>query len=320
MHSDPAEDWTTPYPLPTFVLLLPFALFPPRVAQPLFAATEIAVVLAAVVALSRAILAVPRRDAPLAVAFVAASQPLWVLIAGGNASGFAASFFAFAVATLLSGGPVLAGVLLTGILLKPHLFLVGVPALVAASAVADRRRLLLAAGASAAVLLGVTFALEPGWVGEWLREASRLQDSSASNATGWTIARPLLGDFRPVSAALTLVVVLAFAAWWIRVRPPLALGVAAAMPVSVLIAPHGWSYDYIALLPTLVVAVAFASALPRRPVALVVLALFVVLVPWLLQVLAFQRNAEDLSAWWLVAVEIAILAASSSARLREAFH
>src|SRR2546425_8796131 len=50
---DLATDWTTPYPLWTFVLLLPFALLPIGLSAPVFAVTQVAAVLAATWALAR---------------------------------------------------------------------------------------------------------------------------------------------------------------------------------------------------------------------------------------------------------------------------
>jgi len=297
-------DWTTPYPLPTFVALLPFAVFPLRIAGPLFAAAQVALLVGAVLALAAAVLPRPRRDAGVALALVASSQPFWVLIAGGNVTGFAAAACGLALASLLTGRPRLAGALLAGCLVKPHLFaFVAIVLLVGAPRHA-RRRLVIGGLVGAAVLVVPAFILQPGWVGDWLREAGWLQETSASNATGWTIARPFVADFRLWSALLIGACVAGFIAWWVRARPELSRLVAAALPVSVLIAPHGWSYDYIALVPSVVVGVAIASESARRIVGLLVLAVLVVLGPWILYLVAFRRNGEDLSAWLLVAAEV----------------
>ncbi len=304
---DPANDWTTPYPLWTFVALLPFALFPLNIAEPLFATAQVGMLVGATLALGAVVLARPRRDLPMAVALVLASQPLAVLVAGGNVTGFAAAAFTFALAALASGRPRVAGLLLAACLVKPHLFVLGSIAMLVA--VPPKQRLRIVAGALLGALLLVTptFVLQPGWVGDWLREAGRLQSSSASNATGWTIARVLTPDFQLPSAVIVAACVAALVAWWWRVRPDLPRLVAGAMPVSVLVAPHGWSYDYIALLPTLVVGLALASGARMRAFALGGVALFAVLAPWVLYIVAFRRNGEDLTALLLMAVEIAII-------------
>jgi hypothetical protein len=106
-----------------------------------------------------------------------------------------------------------------------------------------------------------------------------------------------------------LACVAALAVWWWRARPGTLHLVAGALPASVLVAPHGWSYDYIALLPTLVAGVALASGARARGPALAAVALLAVVVPWALYVVATGRNGEDLSAIALIAAEAAIIAA-----------
>ena len=304
---DPAIDWTTPYPLPTFVALLPFALLPLDLAEPLFATAQVALLLGAVLALAALVCAHPRRDAALLLALVAASQPLWLLVAGGNATGYATASFTFSLAALLSGRPGLAGLLLVGVIVKPHLFVIAVPALLVGAPA--RQRLPFATGAAlgAFMLIAPAFALQPTWVGDWLREAGRLQSSSFSNATGWTLARSFTDDFVLPSALLVATSVAALAAWWRIARPDLVRLVAASLPVSVFAAPHGWSYDYIALLPTLVVGIALASAAKARALVLAGLAVLTVAAPWALYIVASRRNSEDLSALLLVAVEILLI-------------
>ena len=301
-------DWTTPYPVPTFIALLPFAVFPLRMAEPLFVAVQVAMVFGASLSLASAILARPRRVAPIVLALVVGSQPFWVLVAGGNVTGFAAAFFTLGLAAVASGRARLAGVLLAGCLLKPHLFALGAVVLFLVTPAGERRRLVSGAALGAALLLIPAFVLDPGWIAEWSREASRLQQTSASNATGWTIARPFISDFRLASAIVIVLAVGGLGAWWMRARPALPGLMAAAMPVSVLVAPHGWSYDYIAALPTIVVMSGVASASRHSMVALSALVAFAVFAPWALYIVAFQRNGEDLSAWLLVAAEVAVIA------------
>lgn len=303
---DPASDWTTPYPLWTFVMLLPFALAPLSVAAPLFAVTQVAAVLSAAWLFARTVVAA--RAVPLALALVACAQPLWSLIAGGNVTGFAAAAFTVALWAALRGRPGLAGLALAGTLLKPHLFVIGSIALVAAAPPSARPRLIGFAALGALALILPSFALQPGWVGPWLTAVTHLQTTSLSNATGWTIARPFTSDFVPWSAAVVGASLLAFALWWYRARPSALALVAAALPISVLVAPHGWTYDYIVLVPTAVVAVAIASAAHRRVAALVAAVVLVSILPWVLNVVAFARNGEELSAFVLIVAALAAFA------------
>jgi hypothetical protein len=312
---DPSLDWTTPYPLPAFVALLPFALLPLSIAAPLFATTQLALLFGAALALAAVVARSP--SAPravgtpglLPVALVAASEPLWLLVAGGNATGFAAAAFTFALAAVLSRRALLAGLLLAGLVIKPHLFVLAVLALIAGTPAQLRTRLLAGAAAGTLALVVPAFVLQPGWVGDWLREAGRLQASSFSNATGWTIARPFTADFLIPSALVVVACVVALVAWWWRARPGTLHLVAGALPASVLVAPHGWSYDYVALLPTLIAGIALASGARMRGLALVAVALPAVVVPWALYIVATRRNGEDLSALVLIAAELAIIAA-----------
>ena len=65
------------------------------------AAAQVALLVGAVLALAAAVLPQPRRDAGVALALVASSQPFWVLIAGGNVTGFAAAACGLALALLV---------------------------------------------------------------------------------------------------------------------------------------------------------------------------------------------------------------------------
>ncbi|HUQ41434.1 MAG TPA: glycosyltransferase 87 family protein [Candidatus Limnocylindrales bacterium] len=304
---DPATDWTTPYPLWVFLLLVPFALVPLAVAAPLFALTQIALVLAATFALATVVLRQSPGRVPFAVVSVAASQPLWALTYGGNVTGFAAAGLTAALAALLTGRAFLAGVLLAGCLLKPHLFLVAAIAMVFAARSDQRRPLAIGAIGSALVLLAISFALDPGWVPGWLRAASRLQETSFSNASGWTILRPVTTQFVGPSAAIVIACVAALAVWWRRTRPTPLRAVAAALPVSVLLAPHAWSYDYIVLVPVVVWGFLVASVARVPALASLAVVVFAVALPWILNVVAFARNGEDLSAWLLVAAEVLLI-------------
>lgn len=307
---DPATDWTTPYPLWTFVIFLPIAIFPLGFAAPLFAVLQIALVLSATAVLARTLLLDARRRLPVVLALMAASEPLWILTVGGNISGFVAAAAAGAVAAIITRRALVGGLLLSLCLLKPHLFVLGAIALFIGSPSDQRRPLVIGAGAGALALVAPTLALRPGWVPEWLRAASRLQDTSLSNASGWTIARPFTPDFILPSGLVVVAAVLALVMWWWRARPALPSLVAAAFPASVLAAPHTWSYDYIVLIPTVVAGVAIAAQARASVLGLAANALFFVLVPWLLYVVAVARNGEDLTAWLLVAAEALMIAFS----------
>jgi hypothetical protein len=206
-------------------------------------------------------------------------------------------------------------VLLAGCLLKPNVFAVAAIALVLGVRRDDRRPLLAGAAAATLAIVLPTFALRVDWVPQWLAAVSHLQATSMSNATGWTIARPLGSDAAIWSAAVVAVSVLAFVIWWRRARPDVVTLIAAALPVSVLASPHGWSYDYVALVPTAVAGLGSAYAARSRVIALMAVVLVATVIPWVMNVVAFGRNGEDLSAPILVVAEVFVLAGAIRARV-----
>jgi hypothetical protein len=165
-----------------------------------------------------------------------------------------------------------------------------------------------AGGATLAIVLS-TFVVRSDWIPQWLTAISRLQATSMSNATGWTIARPLASDFVVWSALVVATCVVALFVWWRRTGADVATLVAAALPVSVLAAPHGWSYDYIALVPTVVVGVRAAYQTRVRPIGLAAVAIVATVLPWVMNVVAFGRNGEELSALVLIVAEVLVLGA-----------
>lgn len=151
--------------------------------------------------------------------------------------------------------------------------------------------------ATVAALLAITLPLGLGWIGEWLAAALALQETTGSNATVWTIGRVLPGG--PI---LTLLLVLGAIAllvvWWRpRDRQPLTR-VAGAVPISLVLAPHGSSYDHLLLLVPLAVIVGELATLDagRRSAGLAIVALLAGPLPWALYGIALQRGAEEWSA------------------------
>lgn len=305
--------WTTPYPLWTLIAAVPVALLPFDVAAATWLVLQLACVVAGLALLSRAVLrSAPRRDTVLLLGLAAGFQPAWLLAGNGNITGFL--FAAFAASTALAARPTRAGALLGALALKPQSLVVAALAAIAAASPLARRRLVLAGALVVAALVVVSFALRPAWVAGWLRSLTALQRSTGSNATLWTLGRTSgvveLSVIAPVALLAALVV------WWRVRRPEPHLAVAAAVPVSIAVAPHGWSYDQLHLLVTVAVGIETLAALSAagRAAGLVVLAVLVGLVPWAFYLLAFRWGGEGWTALYPVLMFVALAAADRVVR------
>ena len=292
------------YPLTTAVVFAPLGLLPVAIAAPVWLVTQVAAALVAVVALCRHVLRPEAsRDLPLVVAFAASSQPAWVLAEGGNLGGFLLAIVAGALALLLRGHAVLGGAVLGLLVVKPHPFLLFVPLLLLAL---PRRAALRAVAGGAAVAAGIvvlSLLLRPGWIAEWLVSVRRIQAVPVGRATAYGLAPP---DARWLGLLLVAALLVVLWVWWRRTRPATPLVAAAALAISLVAAPYGWSYDQLVLAVPVAVAIGLAGRLPPAPRvrALVLVALVSVALPWVLYVRAFSSGHEG----WSVLSPIAMFA------------
>ena len=285
--------WTTAYPLWTFVLLLPLGLLPFEVAAPAWLALQAAAIAIGIAFLVNiALRTAPLRDRVVLGGFALAFQPAWVAIAGGNITGALFGLLVGAIAAARADRPRLAGALLGLLIVKPQAFLLVAIAFVVASHA--RGKLLAGAAAVAMPLVLVSFALRPTWLPEWLRMSAALQSSTVSNATLWTLDRAVVSG--SVVAPALLALLIAVVAWWWAVRRPTPHAlIAATIPVSLLAAPRGWSYDELHLLVTVAATLEAFAASTSRLAWLAGLAAVTVVGPWVLYAVAFSRGGEELS-------------------------
>lgn len=276
------------YPPHDAVAFLPFALLPLPYAAAAWIVTQLAVVCVAVALLASC--ALPRSGRGLFIAVALAFQPLWLLAVGANVTGFLFAALVGAFVAVTERRLFVAGALLGLLVLKPHPFVFLAFALLVSATWPERRRLAQGALCTAGPLVLATVTLRPGWYAEWFNSAIALAGSPRSNATVWTLDRlaGLPSWSGPLVAALAIG---AFATWSARVRPPLAPTFVAAIPVSVAVAPYGWSYDQLQLLVPIAVALAATGGLARRAL----IALAAAILPWALYGLAFRRGGEELS-------------------------
>ena len=284
------------YPLWSAVPLLPLAALPFDVAAPLWLGAQVIAIALAVRALAH-LFALERRDRVVFYGIAAAFQPVWLIVGGGNVTGLVLAAFVAAL-VLVERRPAAAGVALAFVSMKPHPLIVAVPALVLGARAADRARVIAAAAAVFLGLIAITLPLGPDWIGKWVDAAvARQTVPTGSNATVWTLGRVLPGA--PLVAPLLAVAALAAFAWWWRLaRPAPRVLAAGAVPVSLFVTPHGWSYDHILLLVTLAAVVAYVGAFgrTRRALALAAVAASATLAPWGLYALALARLGEEWSA------------------------
>lgn len=286
------------YPPANAFAFLPLALLPLSYAAALWLVGQVVACGAAAVGLARRI---PHRpDRSVFLALLLSLQPFWLLVVGGNVTGVLFAVLAGAYLAALDHRIVRCGALLGLLVVKPHPFLFLALAVLVAADRAQRRALVLGALFTAGPLVAVSLLLRPSWYAEWLPAALGLQTTPGSNATVWTIGR-LVGIGMPllplIGAAAALAAIGGYAVWARWTRPALPLAIAAALPISLAVAPHGWSYDQLVLLVPLaaIFAALAARSEPDRRRGVVVLTLLAVTIPWALYVLAFRRGGEELS-------------------------
>ena len=301
------------YPLPAAILALPFAALPISIAAPFWLVAQLALAGAALLAVARPLFGPAyRRDAPVLLAFVAASQSVWVLGVSGNIGGFLLAIAGFATALLLRGRHLAAGAVLGLLVVKPHPFLWFAPLLLLALRT-GRLRVALGAALVGGGLLAISFAILPAWLAEWLAPVGALQASNRSRANVWGLVP---SDARWEGWVLMGLVLVVFAIWWRVRRPPVAALVGGALAVSCFGAPYIWSYDQLVLAITVAAAIAaVARAEARvRATALVLLALAWVALPWFLYALAFSRGEESLNGLVPLALGAALVLLDRLAR------
>ena len=285
------------YPLWTAVVLLPLGLLPLEAAASLWCAFSIAAV---VLGARYCWLAVrgPSRTAPLFVALVFGSQPVWLMLAAGQLGGVLL-LAAGAAAWLLSRGREgAAGATLVMLAIKPHVLGLAAAGLVARALATRSRPFLLGALGGTAGLLLVSLPFLPSWPIEWARESFTRQTGYApSLATAWGMAAHDMGSVAYASLLIVLVTVVSVALAHGIPRDGVAF-MALAIPLSLFATPYAWSYDFIVLaLPwAFVLARAHGAHDAIRRVLTAALVLVASLLPWSLYMLAFARGAETLSA------------------------
>jgi len=213
------------------------------------------------------------------------SEPWRALVEIGNVGGFLLAIVSATLLLLERGRPRAAGVVLGTALLKPHLFVLFVPVLL----LSHRRelpRLMSGLAATAGVLVLASFVVLPGWPSGWLSTLARTSAGVGARATTWGLGG--------VGLALVAAALVSLVVWWRASSPAPMMLVAAALPLSLFVAPYAGNYDQIVLFaPVAICLSALSPAGPWRR-ALGWWLLLTIMVPfvWLLELLIPRGGGE----------------------------
>ncbi|HYY54021.1 MAG TPA: glycosyltransferase family 87 protein [Candidatus Dormibacteraeota bacterium] len=233
------------YPLTTATAALPFALLPVAFAAPLWFVTQSSALLVALVALGRRIFAThPRRDVVLLLLLAIVMEPAYVLAGDGNLSRFLPAIVGGALALLLRGRTISAGLVLGLGVLKPHLLIVFVPALLLFLSWRERIRVVFGAAVTIGGLLVASYQLRPGWLNEWIGVVTTVQ-GAYGRTNLWGYVPP---EQRMVGYGIAAALVLALLLWWYVRRPPILVAASVALALSLFLSPYGGPLDQALLL------------------------------------------------------------------------
>jgi hypothetical protein len=150
--------------------------------------------------------------------------------------------------------------------------------------------------AAAMTLLPLLFVR--AWPIEWLGEVGgRRLRVAGDMPTAWGLANHLFGDM--AWGAAIIVVVVAVVAVLVRDGVDAVSVFVLSLPLSLLVTPYAWSYDYLVLAVSWGFLFARAATLPERARAIPLLAaalLLACVLPWILYAVSFERGEESLTA------------------------
>jgi Glycosyltransferase family 87 len=267
-------------PLLTAVATLPFALLPVGIAAPAWFVTQLLAAVAALVALTgRLFVTRPRRDLLLLLGLGVLMQPTFILSGDGNITHYLVGVVGGSLALMLRGQPFGAGLLLGLTAVKPQLFIIYVPALVLLASNRGRLRVIAGGAVSSGILLAVSLMLRPGWIGEWARQTLDLPSNVYGTATLWAV---MPGELHGFAIAVAILSVVGLVVWQRTARPSLPVSAAAALSLSVFLAPYAYVGDQAVLLVAVVVYIALVAQFDSGMRTALLLALLATSSAWFL--------------------------------------
>ncbi|HTJ60361.1 MAG TPA: glycosyltransferase family 87 protein [Candidatus Saccharimonadales bacterium] len=253
------------YPLTTAVAALPFATVGVAQSAPLWFVAQTGSAIAGLVMLQRrSAHGRPGRKVALLLGLGALIQPVFLLAGEGNIARFLVGILSFGLALLVSGSALAGGVVLGALIVKPQLFIVFGPAVLLFVAPSSRLRVVGGVVATVATLLLISVVLRPNWIQAWVAQSIHVQ--------GLYGRVNLWGDLGAgwVAWVIATATVMALLAWWLVRRPPFLTAAAAALALSLYVAPYANDYDAAVLLVCLGAYLAAIDGLPGRTRALLV--------------------------------------------------
>jgi hypothetical protein len=317
LHPDPWRGQTLSscatryaYPLWTALAMLPFGALPLDVAACAWMILSIGGAVFGARALWQSV-GGTREGAALFAALVFTSQPFWILLISGQMTGVMLGLSGALAISLARAREARAGIALALLAFKPQLVVLTIPAVLVRALVDARRRLVASAVIAGLALIAPPLVFVPRWPLEWLGEEGphRLQVAGLL-PTVWGFSADVFGN--PLwGASLGLALVAACVA--IARRPLDAVAVLAlSIPLSLVVTPHAWSYDFLLLAGAWAFVLARASRSRTAPTRALFAAAVLVAspLPWLFYAVAFTRGGETLSV--LVPAASALLVAAAT--------
>lgn len=297
-------DLTAPFPLWTFVFMIPFALLPlswAAAAWLVFSELLLALSAVGVLRYVRPHWPRPPEVGLLLIAGYVSIITLLVLI-NGQMTFLLLAFLVLFLVFVRGKRPFLAGVALSMLALKPNPFILFVP-LLGLWLLWQRRWRIIAGGLGGGVgLLALTWLIQPEWIGGWLAARGKTAVVTIT-PTLWGLAAEVGGVYWFVLGMILVGGLTLWLGWYIFKRPALSPAVVVSLGVaaSLLTTPYTWAYEQALLfLPWMV---GFAAMERRRGRT----GWF--LLAWLLPWILFAIAAARLNDAWGFITPLATLAA-----------
>lgn len=288
-------DARAPFPLWTFVMTTPLALLSVRNATALWLTTQQLLLAGGiylfVTALER------RQPRPLEmsvlVVFTFVLRPSLVVLLNGQMTFLLLTILVLFLLCMGRDRPLVAGMMLPLLALKPNPFILFVPLL--GIWLLWRRRWRVVAGVflSAAAMFLVSNAVQPGWLLDWLGVSAKTRVTMIT-PTIWGLAAELSAQWWPLLGFILAVMVTVICGCVVLGRPRLeaASVVNIGLAASLLVTPYTWSYEHaLLILPWLWIYLHLPASRPIRILWLLVMGML----PWLTYVLAESRNNDRLA-------------------------
>lgn len=230
-------------------------------------------------------------------------RPFIVSLTSGQAVPFILLAVAGALALYARGASFWSGILLGFVIIKPHLFILFLPAVALLFLARRDWRALAGLFSSVLLLFAISWLVSPGWPIRWLgvRDKALL---TFGTPTLWGLAFDLAGPEGWITLGMLVLVPVSLATLFLIVRrhEDWRFGMGLAMCGSLFVTLYQWNYDQMLLLIPALIALCYLKARRYLDIALWVAVIFVI--PWLLFWIANVRLFDSLSV--LVTFSVAV--------------